>query len=85
MKKLDSMDKTSLEFIDLVLYALLPYAKTRYAKRVSTFPVFFNIKEFFKNYNYSDYDWSLIAKMIYNMVKQFQNSSDKLNLWIKVS
>lgn len=31
MKKLDSMDKSSSEFIDLVLYALLPYAKTKYA------------------------------------------------------
>jgi hypothetical protein len=83
MKTLDPMDKTNPEFIDLVLYALLPYAKTKYAKRVSTFPVFFNIKQFFKNYNYSDDDWSLIAKMIYSMMKNFQNSPDKLNLWIK--
>jgi hypothetical protein len=51
MKKLDAMDKNSSEFVDWVLYGLLPYSKTKYAKRVSTFPVFMNIKLFFKNYN----------------------------------
>ena len=49
---------------------------------LSTFPVFFNIRQFFKNYNYLDNDWTSIAKMIYDMIKKFQSSPDKLNLWI---
>jgi hypothetical protein len=63
------LDQNGPEFLDLVLYALLHYAKTKYAKRASSFPVFFNIKQFFKNYNYSDEDWNVIAKMIYNFKK----------------
>jgi hypothetical protein len=31
--KLDSMDKNSSSFTDSILFGLLPYAKTKYAKR----------------------------------------------------
>jgi len=72
------MDKNSNEFIDLVLYGLLPYSNTKYAKRVSTFPVFMNIKQFFKNYNYSDSDWKIIANLIFDLVKNFQQNPDIL-------
>jgi hypothetical protein len=82
LKKLDSLDKDSNEFVDLVLYGLLPYSKTKFAKRVSTFPVFLNIKLLFKNYNYTEDDWKIIATMIYSLVKKFQESPDKLSRWI---
>jgi hypothetical protein len=83
MKKLDTMDKSSTEFVDWVLYGLLPYSKTKYAKRVSTFPAFMNIKLFFKNYNYTENDWSLIANMIYSLTKKFQESPQNLQQWIE--
>ena len=67
MNRLDTMDKDSVEFIDSVLYGLLPYSKTKYAKRVSTFPVFLNVKLLFRNYNYNDSDWNKIANMIYRL------------------
>ena len=41
MNKLNSMDKDSSEFVDEVLYGLLPNSKTKHAKRVSTFPCLF--------------------------------------------
>jgi len=83
MQKLDAMDKTSTEFTDWVLYGLLPYGKTKYAKRVSTFPVFLNIKPFLKGFNYNDSDWNKIANMIYGLASNFQKSHDKLDQWIK--
>ncbi|HEX9677940.1 DUF262 domain-containing protein, partial [Nitrososphaera sp.] len=83
MKKLDSMDKSSPEFIELVLYGLLPYAKTKKAKRVSTFPVFFDIKQFFEGYQYNDSDWAKIAHMVYSLAHRFQQEPDKLKVWIK--
>ena len=46
VKKLDSLEGNSPEFVDLVLYALLSYAKTKHAKRVSTFPFFQHITIF---------------------------------------
>lgn len=83
MKKLDGMDKNGAEFTEWVLYGLLPYSKTKYAKRVSTFPVFMNIKLFLKNYNYSDSDWNKIANMIYSLAKKFQNEPESLDKWIE--
>jgi hypothetical protein len=76
------MDKNSQEFIDWVLYGLLPYSKTKYAKRISTFPVFMNIKLFFKNYRYNDKDWQIIANMIFNLVKKFQQNPNRLSDYI---
>jgi hypothetical protein len=83
MNKLNSMDKDSAEFIDEVLYGLLPYSKTKHAKRVSTFPVFFNVKQFFKNYRYEDADWKKIANMIYSLASKLQQYPDRLDQWIK--
>ena len=78
LDKLESMDKNSQEFIDWVLYGLLPNSKTKYAKRTSTFPAFMNIKQFFKNYKYNDNDWKMIANMIYNLLQKFQQNPEKL-------
>jgi hypothetical protein len=83
MKKLDSLNKESSEFTDLVLYGLLPYAKTKHVMRVSTFPVFFNVKLLFSNYNYNDSDWKQIAKMIYYLTSNFQRDPSQLDNWIK--
>jgi hypothetical protein len=84
MKKLDSMDKSSIEFTDLVLYGLLPHRNTRFAKRVSVYPAFRNIKQFFiSNYNYNDQDWNKIAINVYTLVKKFQDSPENLETWIR--
>ena len=52
-------------------------------KGLVLFPVFFNIKEFFKNYYYDDDDWKKIANMIYSLASKFQQYPDKLGQWIK--
>lgn len=83
MKRLDSMDESSQEFTDWVLYGLLPYFKTKLARRVSTFPAFMNVKQFFKEYNYTDEDWTKIANIIYTLASKFQRSPDKLDRWIQ--
>jgi hypothetical protein len=59
------MDKNSADFVDWILYGLLPYYKTKHAKRISTFPVFLNVKQLFRKYNYTDSDWKKIGDMIY--------------------
>jgi len=83
MKKLESMDKSSIEFTDWILYGLLPQYKTKNAKRLSTFPSFMNIRKFFKNYNYTEEDWNKIANMIYNLSHDFQKSPNELKQHIK--
>ena len=83
MEKLSKMDKKDPEFTDLVLYGLLPYYDTKFAKRVSTFPTFMNIKPFFKNYNYSDDDWNIIANMIFSLAKKCEMYPEKLRQWIE--
>jgi len=83
MEKLSTMDKSSSEFFDWVLFGLLPYGNTKYAKRISTFPVFLNIKTFLKNYNYTDEDWNKIANMIYSLARNFQKEPEKIEQWIK--
>lgn len=83
MKKLEQLDKSSTEFIDLVLYGLLPYAQTKYAKRISRFPVFLNIKTFLKDYDYTDDDWKNIANRIYNLIRDFQKEPEKIKHAIK--
>lgn len=83
LERLDSMDKDTVEFTDWVLYGLLPYRKTKYAKRVSTFPTFWNIKQLMSYRNYKDKDWNNIARMIYTLVKKFQESPEKLDIWIR--
>lgn len=78
MEKLSKMDKKSREFVELVLYGLLPYSKTKYARRVSLFSAFMNIKLFFKDYNYSVEEWSLIASKIYDLCLNFQKNPQHL-------
>lgn len=83
MEQLSSMNKEGNEFTDLVLYGLLPYTKTKFAKRVSTFGVFMNVKLFLKDYNYTEKDWNILANMIYDLTRKFQESPDKLDKWIR--
>lgn len=83
VKKLDGMDKDSQEFTDLVLYGLLPYHKNQYAKRVSTFPAFRNIKAFLKSYDYTEKDWKNIANRIYKLTKDFQREPERIGEWVK--
>jgi hypothetical protein len=78
MNKLAQMDRRSSEFTDLVIYGLLPYHKTRVAKRVSTFPVFMNIKTFFRSYNYSEEDWNILANAVYDLCSDFQKNPQSL-------
>jgi hypothetical protein len=82
MKKLETLDKSSPEFVELVLYGLLPYGKTKYAKRISRFPVFLNIKTFLKDYEYTEEDWKNIANRIYSLAYNFQKKPDKIKEWI---
>ena len=85
MKKLEPLDKQSNEFVDLILYGLLPNYENSFSKRVSMFPCFMNIKTFFEayNYNYSEEDWIKIANMIYDLANNFQKDPEKIELWIK--
>ncbi len=82
MEKLSMMDRNGEEFTDLVLYGLLPYYDRKIAKRTSTFPIFMNIKAFFKKYDYSDKDWNLIAIMIFSLAEKFRKEPEKLGQWI---
>jgi hypothetical protein len=45
LEKLKGLPKDSKEFVDLVLYGLLPNAQSKYAKRASVAPAFFKHKE----------------------------------------
>ncbi len=83
VEKLSKMDRKSLEFTDTILYGLLPYYETKFAKRVSTFPVFMNIRTFFKRYNYSEEDWNIIANMIFTLAEKFQKEPENLKIWIE--
>ena len=84
VKKIQSMEKTSSEFTDWVLYGLLPHFKTGRAKRESTFPVFYDVKALLlKQYNYSDSDFNKIANIIYDLIEKFQKDPNNLDKWIK--
>ena len=78
MKRLSKMDVNSPEFTEWVLYGLLPYGKSRLAKRVSTFPAFLNIKKFFRRYNYSEEEWNNVAQAIYTLASNFQKKPQNL-------
>lgn len=78
MAQLRAMSKESPEFDELVLYGLLPNSKTKYAKRVSTFAVFQNVKAFFKDYGYDDKDWHLIALSLFRLADEFARSPDSI-------
>lgn len=83
MHKLSEMDNKGSEFTDLVLYGLLPYSKTKAAKRISLFPAFMNIKLFFKEYKYTDREWNILANKIFNLCQGFANTPNKLADLIK--
>ncbi len=77
------MDKSSSEFTEWILNGLLPQFKWEYAKRISTFPAFRNIRQYFKSYNYTDEDWNTIANMVYDLGYNFQKEPKKLEEHIK--
>ena len=73
LEKLRSLSTRSAEFVDLVLYGLLPNAKTKYSKRESIAPVFMNIKKFFgSRFNYNEKDWQQIAQLVFNAADKFE-------------
>src|SRR3990167_5246623 len=78
VKKLSGMNNKSPEFTEWVSYGLLPYSKTKVAKRISLFPSFMNIKLLFKDYSSSDEEWNLLANKIFDLCKNFQKDSKKL-------
>lgn len=79
MVKLSQMDKESKDFTDLVLYGLLPYSKTKDAKRVSLFPAFMNIRLFFKEYKYTEKEWNIVAKKIFKLCERSQSNPDQIS------
>ena len=83
MEKLSQMDRKSDEFSEYVLFGLLPYTKTKVAKRVSLFPAFMNIKAFFKEYKYTEEEWNLIADKIYKLCNNFKDDPSELAKYIK--
>ncbi len=81
LEKLKNLPKDTEEFVDLVLYGLLPNAHSKYSKRVSIAPVFLNIKKFFARFNYTENDWKELSNLIYKLVVKFQeNPTDLENL-----
>jgi len=83
LERLNKMDKNSKELVDLVLYGLLPNAKTKYAKRVSTAPVFMNIRKFFGRLKYSESDWNNVANLIFKIAFNFNENPGDLENIIK--
>lgn len=81
--RLSKLDRNSPEFVEWVLYGLLPYSKSKYAKRVSLFPAFMNIKPFFKRHNYSEEDWRIIANKIFELCLNFQKRPEDLDVLIQ--
>jgi len=78
LEKLKSLDKSSNEFVNLVLYGLLPHGRTKYAKRISIAPAFLNIKKFFRKFNYTENDWRELSNLIYNLIIKFQENPNNL-------
>ncbi|MHA1268043.1 MAG: HNH endonuclease family protein [Candidatus Helarchaeota archaeon] len=83
LEDLRKLDKDSQEFVDTVLYGLLPNAKTKYSKRVSIAPAFLNIRKFFKRFSYNDEDWKHIANLVFNAVDKFDKNPNELRDIIK--
>jgi len=83
LEKLKKLSKDTDEFTDLVLFGLLPYSETKYAKRVSIAPVFMNIRKFFGRYNYTEDDWKELANLIYDLVVKFQEKPQQLEELIR--
>jgi len=83
LAKLKELPKDGTDFVDLVLYGLLPNSDTKYAKRVSIAPSFLNIKKFFGRFNYSENDWRELANLVYDLVTKFQRDPDHLDTFIR--
>src|SRR3989338_1213731 len=79
MSRLSKMDRKSSEFTELVLYGLLPYNKTKFAKRISIFPAFLNVRLFFKKFNYGDEEWNTVANKIFDLALQFQKNPERFS------
>ncbi|NQU78695.1 hypothetical protein HQ545_02910 [Candidatus Woesearchaeota archaeon] len=84
MDQLSSMDKKSKDFTNLVLYGLLPNHDTKYAKRVSLFPSFMNIRKFFDGFfKYTEDEYNIIANKIFDLAISFRDNRDNLPVAIK--
>jgi 5-methylcytosine-specific restriction endonuclease McrA len=70
--------KSGPEFVELVLYGLLPHSQTKFAKRISLSPAFMNIKKFFTRFNYTDQDWTELASLVFKIVDRFQQDPNDL-------
>jgi 5-methylcytosine-specific restriction endonuclease McrA len=83
LDKLKTLPKNSNEFVDLVLYGLLPNSDTKYAKRVSIAPSFMNIRKFFGRFNYTEDDWHALANLVFDLAFKFQQDPDHLDVYIR--
>jgi len=82
LERLNTLPRDSKEFVNLVLYGLLPNGKSKYAIRVSIAPAFLNIKKFFARFNYSEKDWTMLANLVYKLVKSFDENPERLQEFI---
>jgi len=76
LERLKSLKRGGEEFVDLVLYGLLPNAKTKYSKRVSIASAFLNIRKFFGRFGYKDEDWKQIAELVFDTAVRFEKNPD---------
>jgi hypothetical protein len=83
LKRLHSLPIQSDEFVERVLYGLLPNFKTKYAKRVSVSPSFMNIRKFFGRFNYSENDWKELSLLVYNLISKFEQNPSHLDEYIR--
>lgn len=83
LQKLRSLPNQSAEFVELVLYGLLPNSDTKYAKRVSLSPSFLNIRKFFGRFNYSEKDWQDLANLVFNLISKFESDPVHLDEFIR--
>jgi hypothetical protein len=81
--KLKTLKRGSDEFVELVLFGLLPYSKSKYAKRISIAPAFMNIKKFFARFKYNEEDWKNIAELIFCLFVEFEKDANNLSKSIK--
>jgi hypothetical protein len=84
LKKLHELDNSSPEFVEWILYGLLPHSGSKNAKRASMFPAFWNIKSLFStNYHYKDdNDWRNIADIVFELVSNFERFPQQIGEWI---
>lgn len=84
-KQISSMDIHSSQFNEYVLYGLLPHSKSKYARRISIYAAFRNIKKLFDlKYKYNDNDWNTISNKIFTLLSKITTEPDKLDDHIQV-